>query len=285
MSDQTSAHRCRRGTRCPRRQLEGARWLGAALDAPTGICDTDYRLLDRALGELNELWLALRMLTRPSLAAPAGPGPRGSKTPPLPLRAEPLVTAEAIHRELSGWATLTRAALNTRPPRRPDVPKAVHPDDRLMHLEAYDVGRDSQHLAMALDTLLALPRRPMRRWDPTGTREDVAHLDGADGAVILLNLHQHAIGVAGRSRLVHQSVLPCPLCDCQTLQRDNGDSDWHCASCGTLVPENKIQFFSRVLLQDLDDADACDQCDELGRRHDDPNGTLCDHRPAQAHAS
>lgn len=273
--DTPSGYRCRRGHRCPHREhrADGVP-VGAAITHP-GLCTRDRQLLRQALDELPELWVALRQLITPTTTLGTdGPAGGGSKTPPLPLRVAPLLVAERIHTELTGWETLVRARTNMRAPRPPAIPDTVHPADTATYRTAWDVGRAAQLLATAVPILLALEPRELLRWDPDGTRRTLRTLDGVDAACELLNLHQLAVHTAGRSRLVHYLVQPCPRCEHQTLRRDNGDDKVTCATCGAQWPEERYAFFARILLDDLGWAAQCDHCDHLGYL---PDGRPCPH--------
>ncbi|MFC5993534.1 hypothetical protein ACFQE5_04800 [Pseudonocardia hispaniensis] len=272
--DAPSGYRCRRGHRCPHRaHADGVGLVGAAIAHP-GLCTRDRQLLRQALDELPELWVALRQLITPTTTASTGGPTSGSKTPPLPLRVAPLLVADRIHTELTDWETLVRARTNMRAPRPPAVPDTVHPDDATTYRAAWDVGRAAQLLATATPILLTLEPRELLRWDPDGTRRTLRTLDGVDAACELLNLHQLAVHTAGRDRLVHYLVQPCPRCEHQTLRRDNGDDKVTCATCAAQWPEERYAFFARILLDDLDWAARCDHCDPRGYL---PNGRPCPH--------
>lgn len=245
--------------------------VGAAVELP-GLCPGDEQLLRRALGELPELWAALRGLVTPSGAAPAGPVASVARSA-LPLRAAPLVMAQQISEELRHWEALVRASMNMSAPRPPVVDGDVD-DDRVTYLEAWAVGRAARVLRDATPTLLALAPRPLLRWDLAGEHRAVAYLDGIDGACLILGLHHRAIATAGQAKLVHHIPMPCPRCDHWTMQRDNGDDHAHCGTCGGQWAEDRYSFLGRMLLQDLDDAARCPDCDERGSLPDD---TLCPH--------
>jgi hypothetical protein len=197
----------------------------------------------------------------------------------MPLRAEPLVAAEAIHDELVLWATLVRAATNMRAQPRSTVPTDVPAADRAMYATAAAVGGAASLLSRAVDVLLGLPARDLQRWDPTGSVLLTERQDGVDGAVALLNLHQRATTAAGRRRLVHFLPTPCPRCDSPTLQREDGDDEVQCVTCYAAWPEDRYKFFTRMLVEDLEWAAQCPLCDDLGRRLDDLEGPLCEHAP------
>lgn len=279
MTDQHDQHRCRRGGSCPNREVLDDGTVVGALVAQPGLCRSDERLLGRALDELPALWVGLRQLIRPSMEVGAG-GPSGSREAPLPLRADPLVTAEQIRDELVLWATLVRSATGMRAAPRPVVTDTVHPADRAAYLTAAEVGASASLLSRTREVLLGLESRELQRWDPAGAQLAVVTQDGVDGAVALLELHWRATGAAGRRRLVHYLPTPCPRCDAPTLQREDGDDEVQCVTCGTAWGEERYAFFTRVLAEDFTWAARCPRCDELGRRLDDLEGPLCDHAPA-----
>ncbi len=266
-------HRCRRGSRCGLRDRdEHGRPLGAALELP-GLCPRDEQLLRQALYDLPELWAALRALVTPSGAAPVDVV-SGTARSKLPLRQAPLVVAEQISAELLGWEALVRTHMGMGRPRADPVPRHVPEADRSTFRAGWAVGRAAQLLRDATSTLLALAPRPLLRWDAAGERRTVERLDGVDGACLIIGLHHRAVAAAGRARLVHHLPMPCPRCEHWTLQRENGDSHAHCATCGGMWSEDRYAFLGRLLLQDLQDAARCPECDERGVLPDD---TLCPH--------
>ncbi len=273
-TEQPEQRRCRRGAGCGLRERDAAGLpVGAALELP-GLCPRDEHLLRQALHELPELWTALRALIAPSgAAAPTDTAADGPARSALPLRPAPLVLADQIRSELTGWETLVRSNMAMSRPVI-TVPGDVADEDRADYIGGWAVGRAARVLRDATPTLLALASRPLLRWDLAGEHRGVVHLDGIDGACLLIDLHRRAVSTAGRARLIHHLPMPCPRCEHWTLQRDNGDDHAHCTTCGGQWDEQRYGFLGRLLLADLDTAARCPDCDERGVLPDD---TLCPH--------
>lgn len=276
VAEQPEPRRCRRGRACGLRERDQAGLpVGAALELP-GLCPRDEVMLRQALHELPELWTALRALVAPSGApAPGDAVPDGPAGSALPLRPAPLVLADHIRGELTGWEALVRARMGMSRP-VVTVPATVAAAERSDWIGGWAVGRAARVLLDATATLLALAPRPLLRWDLAGEHRVVEHLDGIDGACLIIDLHRRAIATAGRGHLIHHLPMPCPSVDCQhwTMQRNNGEDQVHCATCGRTWPEERYGMLTRILAADVADAARCADCDERGVLPDD---TLCPH--------
>ncbi len=240
-TEPTSAHRCRRGRDCPgRERTDDGELVGAAVELP-GLCDADRALLERILPELPHLWLSLRGMLVPGDAADDSLA-RGTRTPPLPLRVDPLVTAELMLDELTRWEEVLRDRMGMNPA----------PGGRSIERAAIHVKRASRLLAQTVPSLLALGPTPHMIWQRGGTYTEIEDdIDGYDAAVRLLALHRTAQRVAGHSVLVHHLPAPCPVCEAQTLRRLDGDDYVRCSTCGTVSTEDQYDWLVLVLAYDL----------------------------------
>jgi hypothetical protein len=171
---------------------------------------------------------------------------RFSRELPIPIRLAVKTLQEQIVSETSTWV----------------APVAeVHGMDWLSTTEEsmsrpqYRVVRACRILANTTDTLLNLGPQEVSAWDSQGMPvwdedydcQDTVELDGVDGALRLLRLHELIKIVAGRGELQHRLSAPCPRCDRLALVRDNGTSDVYCKACGDRWPEEDYLALALVL--------------------------------------
>lgn len=212
-------HRCRRGTRCPGREHLDNATYGAPIPTVDGICVPCERHVRDALVDLPTDYVELdTILGRTSGAA----GQFVSGTPELavPIR----LAVEAVQADIVHTATIWAEAV----------------------AEILRVGWDSRHaaltrpgarlqrattlLAPSLPVLFALRDVAHVDWDEDGHLAAVDQ-DGLDGALKLLELHDRARGVLGRTRHVNRLRTPCPECDRQALEHPDGGDVVTCTYC------------------------------------------------------
>lgn len=75
-------------------------------------------------------------------------------------------------------------------------------------------------------------------------------MNGIDGALRLVDLHQRARMATGRDRLVHRLTPACPYCDHSALVRHNGASNVTCESCGKMIPEKHYDWFVATVIKE-----------------------------------
>lgn len=235
---------CRRAGRCAARVARhdpDGRLLGHAGADPVtpGICEActrDVGAAVRGLGyDLAELHLALGRtgrspsdwLTTRVSASPA---------PPVPIALGLDALGCELVEDATRWAEIVADVY--RVPGPPNRFAAARPGVAL--------GRAVRLLSSALPQLLALGPQPVMLRAADGATT-LAELDGVDGALSLLGLHERVARACGRAELVHHLGAPCPRCDRQTLVRHNGGDEVRCSYCHHTVEEDHYDWLVRVL--------------------------------------
>jgi hypothetical protein len=237
-------YRCRRANRCADGESLrcpdcNTRWAraGAEISSYDGLCEqctTDLGVAVRGLGlDYAELHLALGRTGR-SPSDWGGERVRGSAEPPIPIAAQ----LEALQRDIVEHATRWAQ---------------IVADNHHQAVDRFDDGRPTVRLGhavrllshpTALATLLSLDAQDVMLWRYDDTTVDT--LDGLQGALTILRLHEQVRAACGRAELVHHLPTPCPSCGVRALVRDNGDDKVHCAACRDEWNEDGYQWFTRV---------------------------------------
>jgi hypothetical protein len=246
-------HRCARGRQCHEHEIRddgrgGQRRLGAAIDAPEGLCRACERVVGRALGELPALYVDLAAIV--GQHRQAGEHVSHTRALPTPARLDVLALQADIDATVCAWAApvAARCAITWYTP-------------ALAYTRAgYRVARAARLLASQLDALLGLRAVQIAAWvpgwseyQPPGRRLLAATLDGREGALRLLALHQRGrqlvSGGTGDARL----PVPCPSCEAPALVRANGADQVTCRGCGNSWPEKDYRRLCLILAENYAD--------------------------------
>ena len=272
------SHRCARNRRCAdRKKITGddgeKHWAGYPIPTARGLCESCYRNLAQSVPHLIGDYVELTTILGVT-GAGSDDQIRFSRELPIPIRLAVKTLQEQIVTEVEIWVEPVSEALGI---------DWLSTTQQAMSRPQFRVHRAVNLLVHALPTLLAVPPQEVSAWDRDGLPtwddvfdcQDVTHLDGVDGAMRMLRLHELTKIVAGRGELTHKLAAPCPRCDRLTLVRDNGTSDVHCQACKDRWPEADYQRLCLVLASDEHRRiRICDQCDKNGRL---PNRKICTH--------
>jgi ribosomal protein L37AE/L43A len=112
------------------------------------------------------------------------------------------------------------------------------------------VYRATTFLADTMRELVALPSVAHPLYDDEGhpLHDKVDWQSGIDAACHLLELHQRAYRVAGRTKLVHRLTPACPWCDRKQLVRENGQDVVRCEGCKRKIPEKNYRWFVKITI-------------------------------------
>lgn len=235
-----SLRECARAERCSDPRIETVDGKIRRLPAltPRPLCEPDRTLLFQTINQTPATYVDLyRALPRLN-----GTGPKvsGSKSPPLPLRAD----VEALMREMNHitttWAEIVSAVAGLSA----DQPKRHGPAIQ----QACDI------LTRRLDALLALDTWPVARYFslkaaselPPGTGGKVfpsagyavaiVHLDGAEAAEEIFSLHAKCRSMLGLTRKRETLNIPCEHCGRAAITRQETAAgvadDGRCGHCG-----------------------------------------------------
>lgn len=212
------------------------------------FCDRDTRNISRCIAGAPEQWVTLH-LEIGNKRQQAADRVSGSRTPPIPLRAD----VDALLREyvsvFASWDERVRAAAGL-----------TLPDTGLSRRrrDAVALAAAARLLAAHLDRLLGLPAEPMARAVPlhrigddvpegvrgrvrldAGYADVPLDLSGADAGLEILGLHYRGRRLAGLTRrpAVVLSGVPCKQCDLVELAepQDRPQYKSECGSCGHLM--------------------------------------------------
>jgi hypothetical protein len=283
--DRPDGYRCARHTRCADRVKETREddtkhWVGARIEQHRGLCVSCTRHLSQAIPKLPMDYVELT-----SLLGVAGAGSddnvRFSRELPIPIRLAIKTLQEQVVSETSTWV----------------APVAeVHGMDWLSTTEEsmsrpqYRVVRACRILTNTVPALLRLGAQEVSAWDSQGMPvwdeefdcQDTVMLDGVDGALRLLRLHELIKVVSGRGELTHRLPAPCPRCERLALVRDNGTSEVYCKACGDRWGEDDYKRLCLVLTSEEQlKIRNCKRCDRKGRL---PKRLPCAH-PAELAAA
>lgn len=244
-------HRCARAGQCAEREREeredGTRhWAGGQISIPRGLCESCTRHLVQAIPKLPLDYVELT-----TLLGVAGQGSsdnvRFSRELPIPIRLAVKTLQEQIVSETSTWVAPVAEVHNM---------EWLSTTEESMSRPQYRVVRACRILANTTDTLLNLGPQEVSAWDSQGMPvwdeqydcQDTVELDGVDGALRLLRLHELIKIVAGRGELTHRLSAPCPRCDRLALVRENGTSEVECRACGDRWGEDEYAALTLVLV-------------------------------------
>jgi len=226
-------HRCARGEHCSERELirddagEVTSRLGARITQAYGLCRRCLSFARQAIGHLT---LDVAELTA-LMGRQASPGEveRVVQTPEarLPIRVGLEALRSDIDRTVRCWATALASELRLT---SWNAGKAHR--SRL----GFRVKRGVEILARNMGALVELGPTLIPVWDDSlgyqtwrgGWRSSTQ--DGTEGALDLMRLHQIAYACAGRTKLIHHSIVPCPFCEQRELTQENGADDVRCWS-------------------------------------------------------
>lgn len=248
MSAATLTHRCERGRQCVAGDVsseaaDAARGrLGAAIEAPTGLCRACARVVGRSIAALPRLYAELEAVV--GLHEVTGKEQvSGTRERPIPPRLDVLVVQADIDATASAWAApvAARCAITWD---AADV-RRLRPGPR--------VERAALLLSGRLDTLLELVSVPITGFVPDYSPRHgllTSNRSGLEGALRLLALSQRGYrlvtGGDGDARL----TVPCPACERPTLVRANGSDQVDCRACGNYWPESDYHRLCLVLADD-----------------------------------
>lgn len=240
-------YRCRRGHRCaeraPVRDENGdptGGWVGADLPTEDGLCPICISAVDSALihlrGDIVELTGMIGRepdgstleATRISVSAPG---------PSLPIREGIEALRALIDHEVNSWATSVAreqgvTSWSTLAARRATIERRVDDAAKLLRhrLSGFLALGPTEHRARSLTA-----RRSDGHDPDTCTRYGDDYWTtrtGLDGALLLLQLHERAWTLAGRSTRAERMHLPCKTCSWLELRHETGGSEVWCGHCG-----------------------------------------------------
>lgn len=225
-------HRCARGEHCSERELvrndEGGVTAarGAQIMAPYGLCRRCFSFARQAIGHLTldvaELTVLMGRQASPEAVERVVYTPEAR----LPIRVGLEALRCDIDRSVRVWSVVVAAEL------RLDWNAGKARRTRLGHR----VQRGVEILTRNMDTLVAQPPTSVPAWrDGLGYRTwrggwTATTQDGVEAVLDLMRLHQIAYACAGRTRLIHHSVVPCPFCEQRALTKENGQDKAVCWS-------------------------------------------------------
>ncbi len=265
---------CARPT-CERTEFEG--------DTP--FCPQDFTEIVKALRALPELYVRLGFAMVPSSGA-GGEKVSGSKTPPLPLRAEVMALQEDLAGMLIGWEDSVRKVEGFTPAGRQlqwTVTVATNaPGQPFTSRIAYD-GFDSQSAIAEATKHGDRASLTSSKADEPVRRDAVNHPDmarqmvnaarfltvalhqllagpvGGEAGMDILGYHGKARMMLGLSRGDQQLPMPCPNPDCGqvSLVRKGGTDHIECdidrGGCGRVESGDRMRYMIRALAVDSPD--------------------------------
>lgn len=230
-------HHCASGRRCAVVESTPDGYpIGAAIEAPHGLCPACDRRAERAIYGLPRLYVDLELIMGEH--SPGGEHVSGTRENPIPPRVDVLTMQTQLDTTAAMWAA--PVARRCRIPWNQVSVGRLRAGPRL--------ARAARILAHNLDALLALPYMEFRVRTPFGPI--TTRRSGLDGALDLVTLHSHArrlvTGGSGHARL----PVPCPHCE-GMLIRYNGSDQVDCEGCGGRWPESDYRRLCLVLADDL----------------------------------
>lgn len=209
---------------------------GGAILTPEGLCEGCTRRVASALAELPTDYVELNLLLASGESGIFSDMVTGTRELPIPIRVSVEALQASIVHETQAWAEPVAERLGV------DWDTA-----RVAHCRpGHTLQRASQLLANAVGTLLALPAQEYRHHS-TGEWHE---LDGIDGAIELLRLHDLVRFVAGKTKLVHRLPAPCPRCERMSLVRHNGSEVVQCEGCGVRWGFDDYTRLTLILAED-----------------------------------
>ena len=213
-----------------------------ATDGP--VCSSCRRNLVRALEDLPELYVALYVALEPGSAS-AHDRVSGSRSAPLPLRADVEILMRQVLDVILCWEEVVRDVARLSPPAHGRAGPALTSACRL--------------LGAHTSTLLALPATAVSRRVPAGQVRDIAGdvtgqvtaagdafiqvtVDGPGAADELVDVARRCEGLLGRSRGKDRKPGLCPACDRAALVRWHGSELVECEACGNAWPERHYRL-------------------------------------------
>lgn len=196
--------------------------VGGPIMASDGLCPTCTRVAVHTINELPrdyvDLHVALEhgVIGMTDLVA-------ATKELPAPLR----VSVAAVAAEMVRVAVMFAEPVAER--------LRIDWDSTLMGRHArpgYALQRAVRLLGHNIPVLLALRDVEVEVWSDNGWYRSSEPSDGISGALALMDLHQAAKAILGKTKLTHElpRSAPCPACGGQ-LVRENGASEVRCVRC------------------------------------------------------
>lgn len=263
---------------CGDQHKTAKRWAGAQLPTEQGLCEMCETHVSQAARHLVGDYVELTTILGHT-GATSDDHVQFSRELPIPIRLAVKTVQESIVEELATWLPPVTEALNM---------DWLSSTEERHSRPQYRVQRACRILANTVSTLLALPAQEVPAWtgdglplwDETFDCQDVNELDGIDGALRLLRLHELTKIVAGRTELTHHLHATCPRCERRAMVRYDGTSEVTCRACGDTWPEEDIKRLTLVLAsQERLKIKACGLCDANGYL---PDKTVHKHEKAAA---
>lgn len=233
--DDLEERECAQGEWCRGYRIVDQRRVPAL--TPRVFCEPCTRLIGRSLDELPELYVRLSCELGQKGQAPERVS--GSREAPVPPRLDVDALMRRMVSVMASWDQRVRA-----------VAGLTHPGEELARKRRHGraLAGYTETLALRLAVLLSLPSVPMRRDIPIGEvtelDEGLVHVGAGYATVIrpgsgetagreILELHRQARGKLAETRLREHLDVPCPGCDCLSLERISGsDQAAECSLCG-----------------------------------------------------
>lgn len=266
-------HRCAAGGGCGSKTAEDGRQLPAATDKPYDLCVGCIRILDRVMGELPEMWVALELALGDKHS---GTDQRvsGTRTPPIPISVATAAVMDSLVEWISAGAARVAEVLNTADPSpgsrtTAEHGRAVVDGCRLLRTNLFRL-LDAEADAVMVWLTPKETGRPGEIWvDSLGTRRGIKLVDmtGIEIGLEIQRQHRLARMILGHTQPRERQALPCPLCSSVTVYRtvrtvrNKVYDDVNCEVCGKGGTYDWFQRMVGVALHHREDEQHADNAD------------------------
>lgn len=237
-------HRCAAAGGCGSKTAEDGKQVPAQTDAPYALCVGCVRTLERVLGELPEMWVALELALGDKHTG-SDEHVSGTRQPPIPISVATAAVMDSLVEWISAGAARVAEVLNTADP---------SPGSRTTAEHGRAVVEGCRLLRTNLSRLLDSEADPVMVWltsketgrpgetwtDSLGTRRGIKLVDmtGIEIALEVQRQHKLARMILGHTQPRQRQALPCPLCSSVTVYRtvrtirNKVYDDVNCEVCG-----------------------------------------------------
>jgi hypothetical protein len=258
-------HRCVAGGGCSSKSVEDGKQVAAATAKPSALCEGCVRSLERVVGELPEMWVALELALGDKHSG-TDEHVSGTKNPPIPISVATAAVMDSLVEWVSAGAARVAELLNTADPSpgsrtTAEHGRAVVDGCRLLRTNLYKL-LDSEADAVSVWLSPKETGRPGETWtDSLGTRRGVKLVDmtGVEMALEIQRQHKLARMILGHTQPRLRQTLACPLCAAVTCYRTvrtiRGKvfDDVECETCSKQWTYDGFQRMCGVALEYLAD--------------------------------
>lgn len=237
-------HRCAAGGGCGSKTAEDGKQVAAQTDAPYALCVGCVRILERVLGELPEMWVALELALGDKHTG-SDEHVSGTRQPPIPISVATAAVMDSLVEWISAGAARVAEVLNTNDPSPGSRTTAEHGRAVVegCRLLRSNLSRLLDSEADAVNVWLGPKEtgRPGEQWtDSLGTRRGMKLVDmtGIELGLEIQRQHKLARMILGHTQPRERQALPCPLCSSITVYRtvrtirNKVYDDVNCEVCG-----------------------------------------------------